>query len=90
MNLQKGNGHLKEVLLKRMKVSMRQLPESSEDLQDLDHVYLKQSYAYGEVDRDPGDRVISVAYFALITIMDIDKDLAEKNGAHWRSISQSA
>ena len=54
----------------------------------LESVYLKQSYTYGNIDRDPGDRVISVAYFALIAIRDIDKDLAGKNGVHWRSISR--
>lgn len=56
-------------------------------LTGLDHIYLKQSYVYGEVNRDSGARVISVAYFALITIMDIDSEVAEKNGAHWRSLS---
>jgi hypothetical protein len=49
---------------------------------------MKQSYSYGDVERDPGARVISVAYFALITIRDISKELAEKNGVHWRSISR--
>jgi ADP-ribose pyrophosphatase YjhB (NUDIX family) len=57
-------------------------------LTGLDSVYLKQSYAYGETDRDPGARVISVAYFALIAIRDINKELAEKNGVSWRSISR--
>jgi 8-oxo-dGTP diphosphatase len=57
-------------------------------LTGLELFYLKQSYAFGKVERDPGARVISVAYFALITIMDIDKELTEQNGAHWRSISQ--
>jgi ADP-ribose pyrophosphatase YjhB (NUDIX family) len=57
-------------------------------LTGLDSVYMKQSYAYGETDRDPGDRVISVAYFALIAIRDINKELAEKNGVSWRSISK--
>src|SRR5664280_1589522 len=54
----------------------------------LESVYMKQSYAYGELDRDPGDRVISVAYFALITIRNIDKELAERNGVSWRSLSR--
>jgi 8-oxo-dGTP diphosphatase len=57
-------------------------------LTGLDSVYMKQSYAYGETDRDPGARVISIAYFALITIRDIDKELAERNGVSWRSLSR--
>jgi 8-oxo-dGTP diphosphatase len=57
-------------------------------LTGLDSVYLKQSFAYGDPDRDPGDRVISVAYFALITIRDINKELAAKNGVQWRPLSR--
>jgi ADP-ribose pyrophosphatase YjhB (NUDIX family) len=57
-------------------------------LTGLESVYMKQLYAYGESDRDPGDRVISVAYFALITIRDINKELAEQNGVSWRSLSR--
>jgi 8-oxo-dGTP diphosphatase len=57
-------------------------------LTGLESVYMKQSFAYGETDRDPGDRVISVAYFALITIRDINKELAEQNGVSWRSLSK--
>jgi 8-oxo-dGTP diphosphatase len=54
----------------------------------LESVYLKQSHTFGDTDRDPGDRVISVAYFALIALRDINKDLALENGVHWRSISK--
>jgi ADP-ribose pyrophosphatase YjhB (NUDIX family) len=57
-------------------------------LTGLENIYMKQSMSYGAVDRDPGARVISIAYFALITIMDINKDLVFQNGAHWRSISR--
>ena len=57
-------------------------------LTGLDPVYMKQSFTYGETDRDPGSRVISVAYFALIPITDIDKDLAEENGVSWCSLSK--
>ena len=57
-------------------------------LTGLEIIYLKQSYSYGEVDRDPGARVISIAYFALITIRDINKELTEQNGANWRSIAR--
>jgi hypothetical protein len=45
-------------------------------------------FANGEINRDPGDRVISVAYFSLIKIQDIDSALTERNGAHWRSFTQ--
>lgn len=57
-------------------------------LTGLESVYLKQSYSYGDTVRDPGARVISIAYFALIPIRDINKELTELNGAHWRSISR--
>jgi 8-oxo-dGTP diphosphatase len=57
-------------------------------LTGLKNVYLEQSYCYGNVQRDPGARVISTSYFALIKIRDIDYQLKEINGAHWRSISR--
>ena len=57
-------------------------------LTGLEIIFLKQSYSYGETDRDPGSRVISTAYFALITIRDINHELEEQNGAHWRSIAE--
>ena len=57
------------------------------NLTGLESVYMKQSFAYGETERDPGGRVISVAYFALITLRDINKEYAEKNGVSWCSLS---
>jgi 8-oxo-dGTP diphosphatase len=53
----------------------------------LEKIYLKQSFSYGEAERDPGARVISTAYCALIAIRDIDRELADRTKAHWRSIS---
>lgn len=58
------------------------------NLTGLDSVYMEQSYAFGEPDRDPGDRVISVAYFALIAIRDINNELARENGVSWSSLSR--
>jgi hypothetical protein len=49
---------------------------------------MEQSYCYGNVQRDPGARVISTSYFALIKIRGIDNQLKEINGAQWRSISR--
>ncbi|MEE4115892.1 MAG: NUDIX domain-containing protein [Marinilabiliaceae bacterium] len=55
------------------------------NLTGLKDIYLRQMFACGELDRDPGGRVISVAYFALIKIDEIDQQHREDNSAHWRS-----
>lgn len=55
-------------------------------LTGIETIYLTQSHTYGETDRDPGARVVSTAYYALIAIRDIDQELAKDNGAHWRSV----
>jgi 8-oxo-dGTP diphosphatase len=57
-------------------------------LTGLRDVYMEQSFTYGEIGRDPGARVISTSYTALIKIQDIDRELKEQNGAHWQSISR--
>lgn len=49
----------------------------------LESVYMKQSYCWGDTDRDPGGRVISVAYTALISIRDIDPAIAHTNSVYW-------
>jgi 8-oxo-dGTP diphosphatase len=56
-------------------------------LTGLSDLYMEQLYTYGDVNRDPGDRVISTAYFSLIGIHEINDKVKEKYGAHWRSIS---
>lgn len=57
-------------------------------LTGLKNLHLEQSFSYGAINRDPGARVISVAYSALIKIQDINKDLKDQMGAHWQSISR--
>jgi 8-oxo-dGTP diphosphatase len=57
-------------------------------LTGLRNVYLKQLHCYGDIDRDPGARVISIAYWALIKIKDIDLELTKLNGAHWQSLNR--
>lgn len=55
-------------------------------LTGIGEIFLTQSHTYGETGRDPGARVVSTAYYALIAIRDIDPELAKDNGAHWRPV----
>ena len=57
-------------------------------LTGLSNVFMEQLYSFGEVERDPGERVISIAYYALLKIKDYDKDLVKKNGAHWCPLAE--
>jgi hypothetical protein len=52
-------------------------------LTGLINVYLHQFYTYGEMQRDPAARVISVAYFALIKIREHDYTLLQEHDARW-------
>jgi len=56
-------------------------------LTGLSDVYMEQLYTFGELDRDPGARIISVAYFALIKINASDLELVKTHGATWIPIS---
>jgi ADP-ribose pyrophosphatase YjhB (NUDIX family) len=55
-------------------------------LTGLSDIYMEQLYCFGDVLRDPGERTISVAYYALIKINENDLKLAEAHDAHWISI----
>ena len=57
-------------------------------LTGLDNVYMEQLFAFGDVNRDTGGRIISVAYFSLIKINDHDSELVKKHGASWISLSE--
>lgn len=56
-------------------------------LTGLEGIYMQQVGAFGEVDRDPGKRVISVAYFALLNFSDIDQDLIRLHNATWVDVN---
>lgn len=58
------------------------------NLTGLENVFMKQLYCYGEIERDPGARVISAAYWALIKIQDIDPERKRINGAQWQPLTQ--
>jgi len=53
----------------------------------IDDIYLEQVGAYGDIDRDV-ERVISIAYYALVDIDQFDTSLAQKYDARWVRITQ--
>ena len=58
------------------------------ELTGLSDVYMHQVYTYGEIDRDPGERVICTAYFALINVAEYDRELVELHNASWVSVNE--
>jgi ADP-ribose pyrophosphatase YjhB (NUDIX family) len=57
-------------------------------LTGLDKVYMEQVGAFGEVNRDPGERVVSVAYYALINIDEYDRKPVQRHNAFWINIRE--
>ena len=58
------------------------------ELTGLTNVFMEQVGSFGQVNRDPGERVISTAYYALININEYDRDLVEKHNAYWVKINE--
>lgn len=52
-------------------------------LTGLEGVYLEQLYTYGDPERDPMERTVSVAYFALLDINQYQKQLSTDYHAEW-------
>ena len=52
-------------------------------------IYMEQLCAFGDVDRDSAGRVISIAYFALINIIDYNEKLQLEHEAKWFPLSES-
>ncbi|MFA6701871.1 MAG: NUDIX domain-containing protein [Dysgonamonadaceae bacterium] len=51
-------------------------------------IYMEQVGAYGEIDRDTGGRVVSVAFYALVRLDEFDTSLAKKFEATWMNINK--
>lgn len=52
------------------------------------NIYMEQVGAYGEINRDEGDRVVSVAFYALVKMEEFDTSLAKKFDAKWINVTQ--
>ena len=57
-------------------------------LTGLENIFMRQVGAFGRVDRDPGERVISIAYYALINVKDYSEKLREEHGLEWVDITK--
>ena len=53
------------------------------ELTGMRHIYMNQVGAFGRVDRDPGERVVSIAYYALINVSEYDEKLRLEHGLEW-------
>ena len=53
------------------------------ELTGLRNVFMRQVGAFGKVDRDPGERVVSIAYYALINVKDYEDELLQEHGLQW-------
>ncbi len=57
-------------------------------LTGLHDIYMEQFYAFSKVDRDPKERTISVAYYALINIRAHTPEMIRVDAAQWFSLKQ--
>ena len=55
------------------------------ELTGMKDVFMRQVETFGRVNRDPGERVISVAYYALINVKDYSEELQKEHGVEWVS-----
>jgi len=53
------------------------------DLTGIKNIYMRQVGAFGKVDRDPGERVISIAYYALINVSEYNEKLRIEHEVEW-------
>lgn len=51
-------------------------------------IYMEQVGAYGEVNRDTGGRVVSVAFYALVQMEKFNTSLAQSFDARWININE--
>ncbi|MGL5937323.1 MAG: NUDIX hydrolase [Phocaeicola sp.] len=58
------------------------------ELTGLENLYMEQVGTFGEIERDPGERVVSVAYYALINVNEYDRELVQKHNAQWVKIDE--
>ena len=58
------------------------------ELTGMNKIYMRQVGAFGNVNRDPGERVVSIAYYALINVKDYDCRMLSEHGLEWVDIEK--
>lgn len=58
------------------------------ELTNLKDIYLEQLHTFGNPMRDPVERTVSVAYFALINVEDYDNKISKSFEAQWFSMQE--
>jgi ADP-ribose pyrophosphatase YjhB (NUDIX family) len=53
------------------------------DLTGLDNIYMEQLYSYGNINRDPVERTVSICFFALINIQEHNIEEAKSKNGYW-------
>lgn len=74
-------------------VGAKETPENAasrvlEELTGLENVYMEQLQVFGTPDRDPIERTLSIAYFALVDINRYQKQITEAYHAEWYLLSE--
>lgn len=59
-----------------------------QQLTGLHDIYMEQLSTFGEVNRDPGGRVVSISYFALIKLDEHSQEQSGKYNAGWFSLDE--
>ena len=58
------------------------------DCTGIDNLFMEQVGAYGDITRDLGERVISVAYYSLVNMNDFSSETLEEYNAVWAKVSE--
>lgn len=58
------------------------------DCTGIEHLFMEQLGAYGDISRDLGERVISVAYYSLVNMKDFNPQVLEEHNAAWKKIGE--
>jgi len=80
---EKGNWSLMGGFLRKDETTDQAATRVLKTLTGLQDVFLEQLKLFSRVNRDPVERTLSAAYYALINIQDHDKELIKKHSAEW-------